>query len=186
MPKSSQVIDNAGQFGDSVLKGVLPNQKASENSVGGKTLGPAVPPTEQVVICDTFILDLIGQVREAVAAGWIKRDLRKDRDDDDDHGQRKGDDKGKKKGHEKDDDEGDDNGVDDDLSDADKQLPGVAKALIKKLTKARRECLRGRFGDAREMLRALLKQVNAQRGKHLTDEAYYLIRFNAEFLLEKI
>ncbi len=82
--------------------------------------------------------------------------------------------------------EGDDNGDDSDLSDADKQLPGVAKSIIKKLTKVRRECMRGKFGEAREILRALIRQVNAQRGKHLTEEAYALIKFNAEFLLEKI
>ncbi|MBI4179601.1 hypothetical protein HY522_09300 [bacterium] len=181
------------------------------NFVSGSTLGPSLPPTDPTVVCDTFILDLIGQVREAAALGWIKHDLRKDRDDDDDHGKRKGDEKGKKKSSSAkatedrgQDDEGDDNGDydrrdggnpaksmdgrerDDDISDADNQLPGVAKSIIKKLMKVRRECLRGKFGSAREKLRALIRQVNAQHGKHLTDEAFYLIRFNAEFLLEKL
>ncbi len=132
-------------------------------------------------ICDTFILDLIGQVREAAALGWIKHDLRKD---DDKGGKGKDDDKGVKKGR---DDDGDDHADDDvGMDDKDKGIPGTAKSIIKKLTKVRRECMRGKFGNAREKLRALIKQVNAQRGKHLTDEAYYLVRFNAEFLLEKL
>ncbi len=156
----------------------------------GKTLTPSFPPTDPAVICDTFILDLISQVREAASLGWIKHDLRK------------GDDKGMKKGH---DDDGDDH-ADDDVEmgddrrdggnpakstdgwerEKDKGLPGAAKSIIKKLTKVRRECMRGKLGNAREKLRALIKQVNAQRGKHLTDEAYFLIKFNAEFLLEKL
>jgi len=113
-------------------------------------------------------------VREAAAIGWIKHDLRKD---DDNRGKGKGDDKGVKKGH-------DDDDVD--MDEKDKGLPGVPKSIIQELTKVRRECLRGKFGSAREKLRALIKQVNAQRGKHLTEEACALIRFNAEFLLEKL
>jgi len=128
-----------------------------------KTVGPMKPiPTDAGFICDTFILDLIGQVREAVTAGWIKHDLRKDRDEDDDDGDES------------------------DLSNPDKQLPGVAKSIIRKLTKVRRECMRGKFGNAREKLRTLIRQVNAQRGKHLTEESYALIKFNTEFLLEKL
>lgn len=185
----------------------LPNANPRTNRQQVFTIGPSNPPTDPVALCDTFIVDLIGQVREAVAAGWIKHDQRKDRDDDDDdHGKKKGDEKEKKKGHDKDDDKGNDNGDDDEMDEKDAQLPGVApsvnrslversgddalpgiaKSIIKKLTKVRRECMRGKFGSAREKLRALIKQVNAQRGKKLTEEAYALIRFNAEFLLEKI
>ena len=164
------------------------NQDRDAIKFTGRTLGPVAPPVDLSELCDTFILDLIGQVREAEVLGWIKHDLRKDRDDDDDHGKRTVDEKGKKKGRDKDDDEDDDNGDDDDsdLDEKNRGLPGVAKSIIKKLTKVRQECLREKFGIAREKLRALIKQVSAQRGKHLTDEAYYLIRFNAEFLLEKI
>ena len=176
-----------GEWGDTILNrgDSLPNATMRKNKLTVFTIGPSTPPKDIVVICDTFIVNLIGQVRAAADMGWIKHDQRKDRDDDDDdHGKKKGDEKGKKKSHDKDDDESEDDEDDSDMNDADKRLPGVAKSIIKKLTKVRRECLRGKFGSAREKLRALIKQVNAQRGKKLTEEAYALIKFNAEFLLE--
>ncbi len=147
----------------------------------GRTLGPVAPPVDLSELCDTFILDLIGEVGEAATLGWIKHDFRKD---DDNRGKGKGDEKGVKKGQ---DDDGDDHADDDiEMDEKDKGMPGAAKSIIKKLTKIRRECLRGKFGNAREKLRALIRQIDAQRGKHLTNEAYFLLKFNAEFLLEKL
>ncbi len=177
---------NAKEWADTIMNhpNTMPNNP-DENFVRGFTLGPSKPPTDPSILCDTFILDLISQVREAVSQGWIKHDLRKD---DDNRGKGKGDEKGVKKGQDDDDRRDGDDHADDDveMGEKDKGLPGVAKSIIKKLTKVRRECTRGKLGTAREKLRALIKQVNAQRGKHLTEEAYALIKFNAEFLLEKL
>ncbi len=162
------------QWADTILNKSesIPNANSATNALVGKTIGPVPSPVNPAVMCDTFILDLISQVREAVSLGWIKHDLRKD------------DDKGVKKGQ---DDDGDDHADDDvGMDEKDKGFPGAAKSIIKKLTKVRRECMRGKLGNAREKLRALIKQVNAHRGKHLTDEAYFLLRFNAEYLLSKL
>ncbi len=107
--------------------------------------------------CDTFILDLIGQVREAVAAGWIKHDLR----------ERSAQEPGAF-----------DTGA--------PQLLGEAKTIAEKMNLVRIQCRKGRFSAAREILRGLLKDIAALRGKTLNEEAYLLLKFNVEFLLEKL
>ncbi len=135
----------------------IKSTKVEFNSIRGKTLGPIVPPVNQAVICDTFILNLIGQVREAAALGWIKHDMRE-------------------------------RGAQEPAA-LDTSLPpllGEAKTIAEKLNLVRIHCQKGRFSAAREILRGLPKDIAALRGKHINEEAYLLLKFNVEFLLEKL
>ena len=69
-------------WGDTVMDypETLPNTNPADNAARGKTIGPSTPPVNSEDVCDTFLLKLIDQVREAVSLGWIKHDLRTDRE----------------------------------------------------------------------------------------------------------
>ena len=63
---------------------------------------------------------------------------------------------------------------------------GVFNSLRVKLENAERSLLRGRTNAARGQLEALLNELEAQRGQHVNDSAYWLLRTNAEFALSMI
>ena len=60
---------------------------------------------------------------------------------------------------------------------------GILKSLDAKLNAARESLRRGQIHTARNQLRAVLHEVDAQEGKHLTPEAVGLLKFNVQFLL---
>ena len=63
---------------------------------------------------------------------------------------------------------------------------GVADSLDVKLNAALVALQRGDNGTAKNILRALLHDVDAQADQHLTSEAVALIKFNTLFLISKI
>jgi len=60
---------------------------------------------------------------------------------------------------------------------------GVCNSLRVKLENAERSLQRGRTNAARGPLEALLNELEAQRGQHVNDSAYWLLRTNTEFVL---
>jgi hypothetical protein len=63
---------------------------------------------------------------------------------------------------------------------------GVANSLDRKLNAALAALQASDAGTAKNVLSALLNEVEAQEGKHLTSEAVALLRFNTEFLISKL
>lgn len=64
--------------------------------------------------------------------------------------------------------------------------PGTVTSLNKKLASARKALDRWFVGkrNAREILRSFNQELEAQRGKHVDENAYALLRANADYLLE--
>ena len=63
---------------------------------------------------------------------------------------------------------------------------GVANSLDQKLENARRKLESGDSATARNILEAFVNEVEAQKDKHLTSEAYALLKFNAEYLIDRL
>jgi uncharacterized protein YceK len=63
---------------------------------------------------------------------------------------------------------------------------GIANSLDQKLENARKQLERGNNKAAKNMLEAFLNEVEAQKDKHLTSEAYALLKYNAEYLASKL
>ncbi len=72
---------------------------------------------------------------------------------------------------------------------------GIIQALDQKLNNAKAAIARGNTRSATKILKAFIKQVEAQsckthddckKGKHLSPEAYALLKYNAEYLLENL
>ena len=68
--------------------------------------------------------------------------------------------------------------------------PGVCNSLQVKLDHAQTSLGRGQVQSARGELQAFLNELTAQHGaepgKHVTDNAYWLLKTNAEFVLSKL
>jgi len=64
--------------------------------------------------------------------------------------------------------------------------PGVCNSLKNKLENAEGSLRQGRTNEAQEQLGALLNELEAQRGKHVNDSAYWLLRTNAEVVLSTL
>lgn len=63
---------------------------------------------------------------------------------------------------------------------------GICNSLDKKLQNAERSLERGRANSARGQLGGFLNELQAQRGKHVSDSAYWLLKVNAEFVLSQL
>jgi hypothetical protein len=63
---------------------------------------------------------------------------------------------------------------------------GIANSLDQKLDNAKSQLQRGNTVAAKNTLQALINEVEAQKGKHLTSEAYALLKFNTEYLISKL
>lgn len=63
---------------------------------------------------------------------------------------------------------------------------GIANSLDQKLENAKSQLQKGNTTAARNALQALVNEVEAQNGKHLSSEAYALMKFNAEYLISKL
>ena len=64
--------------------------------------------------------------------------------------------------------------------------PGTCRSLESKLENAGRQLRRGNMTTAANTLRAFLNEVEALKEKQLSSEAYALLRFNGEYLLERL
>ena len=63
---------------------------------------------------------------------------------------------------------------------------GIANSLDSKLENAKRRLEAGDGAAAKNMLNAFVSEVEAQKGKHLTNEAYLLLKFNAEYVIGRL
>ena len=63
---------------------------------------------------------------------------------------------------------------------------GVANSLDSKLDVAKKQLVSGNNRTAVNTLNAFLNEVEAQNGKHLTSDAYALLKFNVEYLIGKL
>ncbi|MBI5749595.1 MAG: hypothetical protein HZA00_10770 [Nitrospinae bacterium] len=143
----------------------LPGEDIFENSFKGKTLGPTAPPADFKPI--DFLNYIISLKHEAYKLGWII--------------QGKDDDKGKKEDEEK----------------------GIMKSLDEKLDKAKKKLEKGDTKEAVEKLKSFIHEVEGlykedkdeekdkkekedHRHEHITSEGYALLKYNAQYLIEKL
>lgn len=63
---------------------------------------------------------------------------------------------------------------------------GIVNSLDQKLENAKAAFQRGNNKAGKNTIGAFLKEVDAQKDKHLSSEAYSLLKFNAEFLLSRM
>ncbi len=63
---------------------------------------------------------------------------------------------------------------------------GIANSLDQKLENARKKLVSGDSVAARNNLEAFVNEVEAQKDKHLTSEAYALLKFNAQYLIDRL
>ena len=127
----------------------------------GRNIGPVALPATFVPL--DFLNYIISLKHEAYNLGWIV--------------QGKGDDKGKKEDEEK----------------------GIMKSLDKKLEKAKAELAKGDTKEAVEKLKSFIHEVEGlykedkeekhkkeEGHSHITSEAYGLLKYNAQYLLEQL
>lgn len=63
---------------------------------------------------------------------------------------------------------------------------GIYNSLSKKLEHAQKQLDKGKTKQALNQLNAFLNQLEAQKGKHVNEEAYNLLHFNVEALIERM
>jgi hypothetical protein len=63
---------------------------------------------------------------------------------------------------------------------------GILNSLDQKLDNGRKQLERGNNKSAKNILQAFINEVEAQKDKHLSSEAYALLKFNAEYLISKL
>jgi hypothetical protein len=63
---------------------------------------------------------------------------------------------------------------------------GILNSLDQKLDNARKQLERGNNKSAKNILEAFINEVEAQKDKHLSGEAYALLKFNAQYLISKL
>lgn len=63
---------------------------------------------------------------------------------------------------------------------------GILNSLDQKLEAAKKNIQKGKIKTAKNILNAFINEVEAQKGKHLSSEAYALLKFNAQYLIENL
>ena len=63
---------------------------------------------------------------------------------------------------------------------------GICNSLEVKIRNVKRHLERGKAKQAGNVLNAFLSEVQAQRGKHITEEGYALLYYNAQYLQQRI
>ena len=63
---------------------------------------------------------------------------------------------------------------------------GIVNSLDSKLNNAKKMLAAGNIKVAKNELNAFVNEVEAQKGKHLTSEAYALLKYNAEYLIKEL
>ncbi len=63
---------------------------------------------------------------------------------------------------------------------------GLVNSLDQRLENAKAKLVSGDSVAARNILEAFVHEVEAQNGKHLTSEAYALLKFNAQYLIDRL
>ena len=65
-------------------------------------------------------------------------------------------------------------------------VEGVVQSLDAKLSAAKAALARGDAKAAEGQITAFIDELEAQRGKHLNDDAFYMLQANAQFILAKL
>ncbi|MBU1598521.1 hypothetical protein KKG61_00170 [bacterium] len=63
---------------------------------------------------------------------------------------------------------------------------GILNSLDQKLEAAKKNIQKGKINTAKNILEAFINEVEAQKEKHLSSEAYALLKFNAQYLIENL
>ena len=63
---------------------------------------------------------------------------------------------------------------------------GILNSLNQKLEAAKKNIQKGKINTAKNILNAFINEVEAQKEKHLSSEAYALLKFNAQYLIENL
>ncbi len=63
---------------------------------------------------------------------------------------------------------------------------GIVKSLDAKLDAAKASVARGQNKTASNQMNAFINELQAQRGKHFNDNAFFLLKVNAEFIISKL
>ena len=63
---------------------------------------------------------------------------------------------------------------------------GIEQSLDAKLDNAKKKIEQGNIEAAKNILAAFINEVEAQNGKHLTSEAYALLKYNVQYLISKL
>ena len=63
---------------------------------------------------------------------------------------------------------------------------GILNSLNQKLEAAKKNIEKGKIETAKNILGAFINEVEAQKEKHLSSEAYALLKFNAQYLIENL
>lgn len=63
---------------------------------------------------------------------------------------------------------------------------GIENSLDAKLENAKMEIMQGNNNTAKNILEAFINEVEAQKDKHLTSEAYGLLKYNVEYLIGRL
>ena len=63
---------------------------------------------------------------------------------------------------------------------------GILNSLDQKLEAAKKNIEKGKVNTAKNILGAFINEVEAQKEKHLSSEAYALLKFNAQYLIENL
>ena len=62
----------------------------------------------------------------------------------------------------------------------------IRNSMNKKLENAKKQLDEGKTKQAVNIINAFINEVDAQKGKHINSEAYALLKYNAEYLVEKL
>jgi len=63
---------------------------------------------------------------------------------------------------------------------------GIMNSMDQKLENAKKQLEKGNTNAAANIVQSFINEVEAQKDKHLSSEAYALLKYNAEYLLEKL
>ena len=63
---------------------------------------------------------------------------------------------------------------------------GIANSLTQKLEHARRQLQKNKIKQAANQLNAFLNELEAQKEKHVIEQAYDLLKYNAEYLIARL
>ncbi len=63
---------------------------------------------------------------------------------------------------------------------------GIANSLDSKLDNAKKKFSSGNMKEVKNILNAFLNEVEAQKGKYLSSEAYALLKYNAKYLIDSL
>ena len=63
---------------------------------------------------------------------------------------------------------------------------GIEQSLDAKLDNAKKKIEQGNKNAAKNILGAFINEVEAQRDKYLTSEAYGLLKYNVQYLIGKL